>query len=51
MGLVTGANPGILILDFDGPQGLATLDQLGLSPHVPLEKAGQRLTSTRELWD
>jgi putative DNA primase/helicase len=39
-GVVTGSISGIVVLDFDGEKGKATLEQLGLSPHVRTGSGG-----------
>ena len=38
--LVTGALSGVVILDFDGEQGAALIQQLGLNPHVRTGSGG-----------
>jgi hypothetical protein len=41
--VITGANSGIFILDFDGEQGQATLRRLGLDPHVRTGSGGSHV--------
>lgn len=38
--VITGPVSGLTVLDFDGPEGMTTLDRLGLEPHVHSPRGG-----------
>src|SRR5258708_35722581 len=48
--VVTGAISKIVVLDFDGEAGLATLDKLGLKPHVRTGSGGAHLYLKHPGW-
>lgn len=42
-GVVTGSVSGVIVLDFDGPQGAELLRRLGLTPHVRTPSGGHHV--------
>lgn len=48
--VITGAISGIVILDFDGDEGLRTLEKLGLERHVVTGSGGAHLYLTHPGW-
>ena len=41
--VITGELSGVIVVDFDGPEGLKTLEEWGLSPHVQTGSGGRHV--------